>query len=97
MKNRLFLALLLFLFHGSSLAGEDTSTTPQLVDGGITENSGPAEIPIDEVRVEAERELQPSRISQSFIVPKDLDDADKEQIKALQQKHPINARADVKW
>src|SRR4051812_39262544 len=32
-----------------------------------------------------------------IIVPKDLDDADKELVRTLQQKHPINARADVKW
>ena len=32
-----------------------------------------------------------------IIVPKDLDEEDKELVKKLQQKHSINARADVKW
>ncbi|MEA2710323.1 MAG: hypothetical protein QOF78_2924, partial [Phycisphaerales bacterium] len=32
-----------------------------------------------------------------IIVPKDLDDEDKEQIRKMAQKHPINARADVHW
>ena len=32
-----------------------------------------------------------------IVVPKDLDEEQKELLKELQQKHPINARADVKW
>jgi DnaJ-class molecular chaperone len=32
-----------------------------------------------------------------IIVPKDLNDEEKELVTKLQQKHPINARADVKW
>jgi curved DNA-binding protein len=31
------------------------------------------------------------------IVPKELDDEDRQVIKRLQEKHPIDARADVKW
>ena len=31
------------------------------------------------------------------IVPKDLDDEDKALVQKLQTKHPIDARADVKW
>ena len=32
-----------------------------------------------------------------IIVPKDLDDEDRAAIEKLQQKHPVNARADLKW
>jgi curved DNA-binding protein len=32
-----------------------------------------------------------------IIVPKGLDDEDREIVKKLEQKHPINARADMKW
>ncbi len=32
-----------------------------------------------------------------IIVPKDLDDSDRELLKQLQEKHPIDARADVPW
>jgi DnaJ-class molecular chaperone len=32
-----------------------------------------------------------------IIVPKNLDDEDKEAIRKLEQKHPINARADIHW
>jgi curved DNA-binding protein len=31
------------------------------------------------------------------IVPKDLDDEDKAAVRQLAEKHPINARAEVKW
>jgi DnaJ-class molecular chaperone len=31
------------------------------------------------------------------IVPKDLDDEDKAAVRTVAEKHPINARADVKW
>jgi DnaJ-class molecular chaperone len=31
------------------------------------------------------------------VVPRNLDDADRELIKKLESKHPVNARADVKW
>jgi DnaJ-class molecular chaperone len=32
-----------------------------------------------------------------IIVPKDLDEEDRQVVKRLQEKHPIDARADVKW
>jgi len=32
-----------------------------------------------------------------IIVPKDIDDEDRQAIKHIQEKHPIDARADVKW
>jgi DnaJ-class molecular chaperone len=32
-----------------------------------------------------------------ILIPKDLDDADRESIRALQQKRPLNARADLPW
>ena len=32
-----------------------------------------------------------------IVVPKDLDEADKTEIRKMAEKHPFNARADVKW
>jgi hypothetical protein len=31
------------------------------------------------------------------VVPKDLDDEDKDAVRKLAEKHPINARADIRW
>jgi DnaJ-class molecular chaperone len=32
-----------------------------------------------------------------IIVPKNLDDEDRKLVEQLQKKHPVDARADVKW
>jgi len=31
------------------------------------------------------------------VVPRELDDEDRQVVKKLQEKHPIDARADIKW
>jgi curved DNA-binding protein len=47
--------------------------------------------------IERGKEKGDEHVVIKIIVPKDLDASDKEAIAKLQEKHPINARADVKW
>jgi curved DNA-binding protein len=81
---------------------QGTKVEVPTLDGPVTLTIPPGTSSHSKLRIKARgiergKEKGDEYVVVKVIVPKDLDDEDKELLKKLQQKHPINARADVKW
>jgi DnaJ-class molecular chaperone len=73
-----------------TLDGPVTLTIPQGTSSG-------AKLRIKGRGVERGGEKGDELVVVKIIVPKEIDDDDRKAIKLMQEKHPIDARADVKW
>jgi DnaJ-class molecular chaperone len=79
-----------------------TKLSVPTLDGPVTLTIPPgtssgAKLRIKDRGIERAKEKGDQYVVTKIIIPKTLDEEDRKTIEALAQKHPLNARADVKW
>jgi DnaJ-class molecular chaperone len=96
------LDILLDLPIGLYEALNGTKATVPTLDGPVTLTIPPGTSSHAKLRIKGRGVFRGEEKGDQFVVtkivvPKDLDDEDRELLKKLQAKHPIDPRADVKW